>query len=195
MEKHGFFITDWIFFFDKKRKESFNEIIKSPQNKFLKDEFKTWKLITVFLPLFTFLFVVFLNLITTEFSYGSIKYFNNGSLPIIAFGVITSGMPYLLEQLEAYPDYHMIRRRIMAIGLFFLFFSAVIYILQTLEIVSDKITFCINIIILFFSCFVFIAAQSIGYKMYLVQSKHIKDFSQDVQDNVKDLGKSTDDLD
>lgn len=195
MEKHGFYITDWIFLFDKTKKESFRKIITSPQNPYLKDEFKTWKLITVYLPLITFLFVVFLNLITSGNSDDFIKYFNNGSLPIIAFGIITSGMPYLMEQLEEYPDYHMVRRRIMAIGLFFLFLSSVIYILQTVEIVSLKLTFCINILIFVLSCFVFMAAQSIGYKMYLVQSKHIKDFSQDIQDNVDNLRGSTDDLD
>lgn len=195
MSGKGYSTTDWIFFFDEKSNKNLNDILTNDKNKGLKEEFITWKLITVFLPLLTFLLVVLLNLLTidckTETFYGFV---NNGSLPIISFGIITSGMPYLLEQLQNFPDFQATRRRVMAISLFFLFLSASLYILQTLSIISNQFTNWTRFVLLVISIYIFLFSCSIGYKMFLLQSKNIKDFDEEIKDNLKGLNTSVDDL-
>ncbi len=120
MVLHGFKLTEWVYLFDEKNKQALNRIVTNKKNKDIKHEFLTWQLITVLLPVVTFLFVFIFNMATTNFfKFGlvasankAISIFNNGSLPIISFGILTSGMPYLLEQLKVYPEYHIIRRRV-----------------------------------------------------------------------------------
>lgn len=196
MINKGYKITDWIFFFNSKNEQEFNKILINVNNKELKSEFITWKLITVFLPLFTFLLVVILNMLTNILKVDAFySFLNNGSLPIISFGIITSGMPYLLEQLGDYPDLQIVRRRVMAISLFFLFLSASIYIIQTLSIISKELNDVTNLFLLILSIYVFLFSSSIGYKMFLLQSKNIKSYDQEIKDNIIDLRTSLDDLD
>lgn len=198
----GYKVTDWIFFFNKKNKEDINKILNddnrdlNDQNKELKDEFVTWKLITVFLPLLTFALALILNLLTNTPQFETFfAFFNNGSLPIIAFGILTSGMPYLLELLENYPDYQSVRRRVMAIALFFLFLSASLYILQTLSIVSKQLGFVSNCFMLILSIYVFLFSSSVGYKMFLLKTENIIGFADEVKNKVNDLKLATADLD
>ena len=197
MEKKGYLITDWIFFFNNKNKEDINKILADKsKNKDLLSEFITWKLITVFLPLLTFVIVLFLNLITSySASNNYFSFINNGSLPIISFGILTSGMPYLLEQLQDYPEYHVVRRRVMSIALFFLFLSATLYILQTLTILQSGFSCFTNWILLILSVYVFLFSNTVGYKMFLLQSKNINEFSTDVNENVTNLQSSVSDID
>jgi hypothetical protein len=196
MESIGFKITDWIFFFDKKNKENLSLILSHPKNKDLKGEFVTWKLITVILPVITFLIVLILNIFSNLNSPELFfQFVNNGSLPIISFGVLTSGMPYLLEQLQTFPDFHVIRRRVMAIAIIFLFLSASLYILQTLHLISEKINCVTSVFLLLGSIYVFFYSSSIGYKMFLLQSKNIISLPEQMEEKVKDLKNAVDDLD
>lgn len=196
MKKKGYILTDWFFFFGDKDKKNLDSILQNDKNKGLLEEFITWKLITVYLPLITFLLVVILNLLTNTFDANCFySYMNNGSLPIISFGIITSGMPYLLEQLKDFPDYQSARRRVMAISLFFLFLSASLYVIQTFSIISPLLNNLTKLLILIFSIYVFLFSSSIGYKMFLLQSKNITTYEEDVKDKVKDLKDSVEDLD
>ncbi|RBN49470.1 hypothetical protein [Flavobacterium psychrolimnae] len=195
MRNTGYKITEWVFFFEEKNKEDLKKILHDNKNKDLLNEFVTWKLITVFLPLVTFLLVLVLNIITNL--YETEKYFsflNNGSLPIISFGVLTSGMPYLLEQLESFPEYHVVRRRVMSVALFFLFLSASLYILQTLSVISNNLSCLMNFILLILSIYVFFFSSSIGYKMFILQTKNIKDFGVNMVDKVEGLQNALSDL-
>lgn len=196
MENIGYKLTDWLFFFKDSHKNEFTKILKHENNKTLLDEFITWKLITVFLPLITFLFVVLFNILSNILEPAKYySFFNNGSLPIIAFGIITSGMPYLLEQLEGYPDLYIVRRRVMAVGLIFLFLSASVYIIQTLSIITSKLDNLTNFIIAIMSICIFFISSSIGYKMFILQSKNLKAYDEIVKDGVKKLTSATSDLD
>lgn len=196
MENIGYKMTDWLFFFKDSQKKEFTKILRHQNNKTLIDEFITWKLITVFLPLITFLFVVFFNILSSNLGPENYySFFNNGSLPIIAFGIITSGMPFLLEQLEGYPDLYSVRRRVMAVGLIFLFLSASIYIIQTLSIIASSLNSITNFIISIVSICVFYISSSVGYKMFILQSKNIKAYDEVVKEGVKDLTSATSDLD
>lgn len=193
----GYIITDWIFFFNKKNKEDIERILNNnKRNADLKEEFVTWKLITVILPLLTFITALIINIITNlnkpELFY---SFMNNGSLPIISFGILTSGMPYLLEQLGAFPEFHNIRRRVMAIALFFIFLSASIYILQTLSIINSNLSCIANFISLLSSIYIFLFSSSIGFKMFILQSKNIEPYSDVIKEKVDRLKDSLDDLD
>lgn len=195
MQNTGYQLTDWIFIFNTKNKEDLNRILVYDKNKELPDEFKTWKLITVFLPLLTFLLVFVLNIITNICYLDKyVSFFNNGSLPIISFGILTSGMPYLLEVMENHPDYHIVRRRVMSIALFFLFLSASLYILQTLSIIQNSFSLLTNLFLAVVSIYVFFSSNSVGYKMFLLQSKNIPPFDDKINKGVNDLKNSTNDM-
>lgn len=197
MEKINYGITDWIYCFNDKNKINLNKIASSDKNKAFKEELITWKLITVYLPIVTFISVIFLNLITNldklELFF---SFVNNGSLPIISFGIITSGMTYLLERLEEFPDFYSIRRRVMAVSLIFLFLSAVLYILQTLLVISATMSCISNGIILFISIWVFLFAKSLGVKMFTLQSKNVSlSFDEDMKNSIDSLKDSLNDID
>jgi hypothetical protein len=202
MVLQGFKLTEWVYLFDEKNKQALNRIVTNKKNKDIKHEFLTWQLITVLLPVVTFLFVFIFNMATTNFfKFGlavsvnkAISIFNNGSLPIISFGILTSGMPYLLEQLKVYPEYHIIRRRVMAVSLTFLFLSASLYVIQTLNILNNKLNLFTSILIIASSIYVFFFACSIGFKMYLLQSSNVSEFDEDIREGVNDLSNSTDDI-
>ncbi len=195
MKKATYSQIDWIYFFDKSDESNFEKIFSNPKNTGLSSELVTWKLITVSLPVVTFLSVAILNVLTNINQPGLfLGFLNNGSLPIISFGIITSGMPYLLEQLQDYPDFHIIRRRIMAIALIFLFLSASLYIVQTLFIINTKLNYITSFILLITSIFVFFFARSIGVKMFVLQSRNIIGLADDIVNNVQNLQNAIEDL-
>ena len=194
MSNSGYKITDWIFFFDQSQKKKINEII-TDKNK--NNDFITWKIISIALPFLTFLVVAFANII---FSNGcpflGLKFLNNGSIPIISFGIISSGVSFLMEEMKENKEYHHIRRRVMGVALLFLFFSASLYLLQTLNVIDNQFTLISEIIILVLSLYISLFSISVGSKMYLLQSGFIpKDFREEVEENVQGLTKAVEDLD
>lgn len=195
MEKIKYTFTDWIFFFNDKNAESIDKIFKRDNSSELKEELVTWKLITIILPIVTFMVAVILNIITNVHAPERFfSFLNNGSLPIISFGIITSGMPYLLEQLKEFPEFHTIRRRVMAIALFFIFLSASLYILQTLLILSSQFSCVANLILLGASIYVFLFSRSIGVKMFVLQSKNIQSYGEVITEGVRDLKEALEDM-
>ena len=195
MKKTGYKITDWIFCIDETNQKDIEKIISNEKNKDLPDEFVTWKLITVFLPLLTFLIVLILNITTNICHFDRyFSFLNNGSLPIISFSILTAGMPYLLEVLENHPEYHIVRRRVMSIALFFLFLSAALYIIQTLSIIQNSFNLITNLLLALLSIYVFLTSNSIGYKMFLLQSKNIPPYDENVNNEVQGLQGSLSDL-
>lgn len=195
MNNIGYKLTDWIFFFNERNKQALNQLLNHVDNRSLIEELITWKILSVALPIATFLVALSINLATNmcrpELFY---SFVNNGSIPIISFGILTSGMPYLLEQLGEYPDFHTIRRRVMAIAMIFLFLSSCLYTIQTLQIVSTKLNCIANFILMSTSIVVFLFSSSIGFKMFVLQSKNIPAFDENVQENVDDLMDAVDDL-
>lgn len=195
MEQIGFKLTEWIFFFDQKNKENLNKILTHQINKDLKGELVTWKLITVVLPVVTFFVVLILNISTNiDKPELFLQFMNNGSLPIISFGILTSGMPYLLEQLQTYPDFHIIRRRVMAIAMIFLFLSASLYTLQTLHIINERLNCCTSLLLLLASIYVFFFSSSVGFKMFVLQSRNINSLPEDIEQNIQGLQNAVEDL-
>jgi len=196
MRNIGYILTDWIFFFSEDNHDDIQKITTSSKNQDFFDEFVTWKLIIAFLPLIPFIIVVVINVLTNPLDLNSFyAFFNNGSLPIISFGIISSGMPYLLEQLKEFPQYHTIRRRVMAISLIFLFLSAALYILQTLSVVNSVINCVTSFASMILAICVYFFSNSVGYKMFMLQSKHIESFEDGISGQVETLQNSLDDLD
>jgi len=193
MNKTGFSLTDWIFFFNPSNRDDLRKIVTNPGREDIPGEFVTYKLITVYLPVVPFAIVVLLNILmnfaapSTWFSF-----INNGSLPIISFGVISAGMPYLLEQLEEFPNFHIIRRRVMAVSLIFLFLTASMYIFQTIS--GLKLNLIINCASLLLSVYIFLFSASIGYKMFMLQSNNIRNFAEGIQGDVNGLQDALDDI-
>lgn len=184
-----------MFFFGDREKGNFKNILTNKENKGLEEEFITWKLLTVFLPLITFIAVVILNLMISGWEIECFySFFNNGSLPILSFGIISSGMPYLLEQLKEFPDYQATRRRVMALSMFVLFLSASLYILETLSTISTQSGMGFKTTIFISSIYIFLAASSIAYKMFLLQSRNIKEYAEDIREGVDDLKAAVSDL-
>ena len=196
MEQIGYKITDWIFFFNQRNKRNLDRILSHPLNRDLKGELVTWKLITVILPVVTFLVVLILNITTNiDKPVLFLQFMNNGSLPIISFGILTSGMPYLLEQLQTYPDFHVIRRRVMAIAMIFLFLSASLYTLQTLHIINQSLNCWTSLLLLVASIYVFFFSSTIGFKMFALQSRNITSLPEEMEQNIQDLQNAVEDLD
>lgn len=162
------------------------------------------------LPGLTYLFSVLANFLIIPIcdwddKWGSV--FNNGSLPIIAFGIISAGIPYLMEKIENQSrrkgnkidkndidELHIIRRRIMSLATIFLFLTSGLFILQSIlpniqtrnNFFIDFISFTLAIIFSWFSV-------SIGVKMYLVQGAFIvkADFKETI-DNTRSSLNNTD---
>jgi len=195
MRNTGYILTDWIFFFSKDNQESLTKIFDAARNRDVSDEFVTWKLIIAFLPLIPFLLVLGINISANPIdAHLFYTFVNNGSLPIISFGIISSGMPYLLEQLGQYPEYHSIRRRVMAISLLFLFLSTAIYIMQTLYTISQTINNITSFVSMLFAFCIYFFSNSVGYKMFMLQSKNIDSFEDVINDKVDSLQSSLDDI-
>ncbi|WP_256003495.1 hypothetical protein [Pedobacter deserti] len=113
-------------------------------------------------------------------------------MPIISFGIISAGMPYLLVQLEEYPNFHIIRRRVMAVAMIFLFLTATMYIFQTMSgLKLGALTHWTSFLL---SAYIFLFCASIGYKMFILQSKNIKSFAGKIHDGVEQRQNDLEDL-
>ncbi len=64
MNKTGFRLTDWIFFFNVKNRQDLDGLISEDnQENDIPGEFITYKLITVFLPVVPYTIVLLLNIL------------------------------------------------------------------------------------------------------------------------------------
>jgi hypothetical protein len=194
MNNTGYRLTDWIFFFNVRNRRDIADLMnEDDEENDIPGEFITYKLITVFLPVVPYMIVLLLNiLLNAECSSTWFTFVNNGSLPIISFGIISAGMPYLLEQLEEYPNFHIIRRRVMAVAMIFLFLTAAMYIFQTIS--GLRLGALTNWTSFILSAYIFFFCASIGYKMFILQSKNIKSFAGNIRDGVEQRQNDVQDL-
>lgn len=148
------------------------------------DELWTWTLLTALLPLMTFSLASLINILFIDYECGTIysqlgEILNNGSLPIIAFGVISSSVSYLVEKLSMEkPDEEdeiiNIRKRIMAIGTLMLFLTSGIFLLQSIKIVTARFDSIHHLITFVISVVLTIYAVVIGRKMFVLQTNKVK---------------------
>ena len=181
----GFKITDWLFFFGADQREIIRGIHKKGK---VSSDFKSWIFISIVLPFLTYLLAAIFNVILCEgidnFSETWPTIFLNGSLPIISFGIISSGVPFLMEELsKENSDIQRIRRRVMAIALLFLFLTAGFYFFQTVSIINDKLNQLGSFLVLILSVVISLFSVSVGFKMFLLQSSFQKDIGQAIRNN------------
>jgi len=163
-----------------------------------KQDLTSWTLFTVILPLITFLFVAAINILYTNClcsSWG--KIFNNGSLPIIAFGVISSTIPYLVEKLRSESNEKLdvdnnveifdLRKRALAFATVLLFITAGLFIVQSLNFVENNDTK--NIIFLISAIIITFLSAIVGRAMFLLQSVYVANegFEESVEANVEQI--------
>lgn len=184
MNKTGYLITDWIFFFTNRHRNNLMALVAEDDENEIPGELINYKLISVWLPVVPYAIVTLLNILINIHAISTwFAFVNNGSLPIISFGIVSAGMPYLLEKLEEYPNFYVMRRRVMGVSLVFLFLTAAMYIFQTIS--GLKLNILTNVVSLILSLYIFLFCASIGYKMFILQSKNIQTFAGNVRDGVQ----------
>ena len=185
-------MKNWFFFFSS---EHISRIEKAKNSN--KENYRTWLFLTVILPLAPFIVSVLIHFFYHGFDdAGTI--INNGSLPIISFGIISSGVLYLLEKVDKKDlVIEQIKSRIMAIALLILFLTAALFILQstylkTVDGSIDSETKNVQNIILFaVSIILFWYARRVGENMFFIQKKMVEDgrtFDNEVREEAEEMG-------
>lgn len=179
-------LTNVIFVFNKEQSDILTNI---QANSSTRSDFRTWTQITICLPLLTFLVAVGFNfLLAPSCCYireNWLKFLLNGSIPIISFGIISSGVSYLMETLNTdLPSVQSMRKRVMGIALMFLFLTSVLYIFQSVPFISDGLRPVQSGLVLVVSVVVCMGSISIGRKMYLLQKSMIEEYYKGIQDVV-----------
>ncbi|WP_423346929.1 hypothetical protein [Larkinella sp. VNQ87] len=146
------------------------------------DELWTWTVLTALLPIITFLLAAFVNTFFIDYSGDIIqqlgKILNNGSLPIIAFGIVTSSVPYLVEKLKMNEsneedEIFNIRKRIMAVATLLIFLTSGLFLLQSLSILTDRFQPVHHLISIALSFLLAIYCVVIGRKMFVLQTTKV----------------------
>lgn len=185
----GFTITDWVFFFTGEQKKMVSEVRSREK---VTSDFKSWILISIILPFLTYLLAALFNVILCK-DIASLwkdwpKIFVNGSLPIISFGIISSGVPFLMEDLSIQnPEVSRIRRRVMAVALLFLFLTASVYIFQTVSLIADRLEPAGSGLVLLVSIIISLFSISVGFKMFLLQSSFQKGIDEEIRNNTSTM--------
>ena len=186
--------TEWLFWFTPTQKSKIESLYINHE-----EDVKTWMFFSIALPTLTYLFSVLANVLivpTCQLPEKLSSILNNGSLPIISFGIVSAGVSYLMEQIDADNlDFHQIRRRIMSVATILLFLTAGLFIFQSIlpnisthsESWKHLISFIVSLILIWFSA-------SVGIKMYFLQGSFVNDFKASVDDKKKDLNKRDDEF-
>lgn len=142
------------------------------------EQYKTWLIFSVIIPLSTYIVAIVVNVLISGLNDWE-KVVNNGSLTIISLGLLTSGVPYLLEKLEKHDDgIELIRGRAMALAMVLIFLSSAWSIFQTTSLALFSscpfIKNIQNIITLFVGIIIFSYSVTVSLNMFLLQKKAIE---------------------
>ena len=145
-----------------------------------REELKPWTIFTITLPIVTFFLSAVMNVLLSQCVIMDLgKIVNNGSLPIIAFGIVSSAVSYLVEHLkDGDPDIYAIRKRVMAVSLLLLFTTASLFLFQSLNVVSERLQGFQHATIFIFSILIATYSIRLGRYMYLLQSTFADDYAQ-----------------
>lgn len=148
------------------------------------EDFKVWFIYAAILPLATYVFAFFVNFIfllnhpcklTVKNVFAIL---NNGSLPIIAFGIVSSCTPFLMEMIEIEDKetksvISELRKKIMSLSVLMLFFTSALYILQSINRDFIFLSGYQEVIIFSSTIVILILSISNGGKMFLLQKDTI----------------------
>lgn len=132
-----------------------------------------WLLISVILNLFPFLLTIVIAYCT-----GNIEllcFINNGSLPIISFGIVTTNFVYLIENLSTDREiYSNLKTLTTVYAIILIFVLALLFIFQSNFL--DSFTHSQLTLSLGLSIVCFVLSVSLGKKMFLLQNKLVSIF-------------------
>lgn len=177
---------DLVFAFNSSQQKKLEDIRKNEQ---IREDLKSWTIFTITLPIVTFCLAAAMNILLSRcISNEWGKILNNGSLPIIAFGIVSSAVSYLVEQLKSSdPTVHELRKRVMAVSLLLLFITASLFLFQSLTVVSERMNTFHHFIVFLMSLLVAVYSVKLGRKMYLLQSSFNENYADQQNDRVDDM--------
>jgi hypothetical protein len=168
-------IKNWFFFFSEDHKAKIDQLRNENT-----ESLKTWGVFTVILPLLPFFFSVFIHFLI----YGAQDWTKmlTGSIPIISFGIVCSGITFLMEKLEIKGDDELImqiKKRIMAVAVSMLFLTASLFIFENLaeRLFNNSCPLIFQAqysILLMLSLFCLCLSARIGQNMFLVQKQLVE---------------------
>jgi hypothetical protein len=144
-------------------------------------QYKTWIIFSVIIPLATYIISIAVNVLISGLTDWE-KVVNNGSLTIISLGLLTSGVPYLLEKLDKDDEnIDIIRGRAMAIAMVLIFLSSAWSIFQTTSLALFSICPFIkniqNLVTLVVGVLIFLYSAHVSLNMFLLQKKAIENIA------------------
>lgn len=159
------------------------QIIRKDNN----EELKSWVIFTAFLPLTTFVFAACVNALLSKYFLDEwSKFLNNGSLPIISFGIVSSALSYLVDKLTGNNNtVFELRKRVTAIALVLLFITSSLFILQSLAFIAIPIW--AHIIVLLVSILFTIYSVQLGKLMFILQSSFANAFMNKQEASLQDM--------
>lgn len=169
---------EWSYSFQESQRVTLETLHRKNSN-----DLWSWTLVTAILPLLTFAFATIVNLLFLDFNKNIVQQFgeitNNGSLPIIAFGIVSSGVSYLVERLklekeEEESGVFALRKRTMAVATIILFLSSGLFLLESIKVISSMFNEDHHVILFSISTLISIYAVAVGRKMFILQSNMVK---------------------
>ncbi|MEA5459851.1 hypothetical protein VB796_12420 [Arcicella sp. LKC2W] len=173
-----FWIFNWVFVPSSKQITVLNGLRENNESKSQK-----WFFIAVILNLAPFLLA---SLLEWYLHIDNFKCFlNNGSLPILSFGIIATNFFYLIENIPENSNqdkelYQNMKLKVSVVAIISLFISTILYVFQSnfiLLFLPEHYNISIYI-----SLIVFCYAVSCGRKMFLLQNSFLIDYAASVND-------------
>ncbi|MER0441598.1 hypothetical protein [Emticicia sp. W12TSBA100-4] len=183
-----FWIWNWIFVPSEKQK---NLIYSLQQNN--SSQSQKWFFIVVVLNLFPFIIASIIERILHSDNF--LCFLNNGSIPILSFGILATNFFYLIENVpENDPEYREIyenmKLKVTVVTIILLFISTILYIFQS-NFINYFLPqyYTLSIVI---STVILIYSVSGGRKMFLLQNKFLLDFATTIDVTKKQLDDNND---
>ena len=144
-----------------------------------KEQYKTWIIFSVIIPFATYIISIVVTFLISGLKDWE-KIVNNGSLTIISLGLLTSGVPYLLEKLDKHnTGIDLIRSRAMAFAMVLIFLSSAWSIFQTTSLALFSscpfINTLQNITVLIIGIAIFAYSFCVSLNMFLLQKKAVEE--------------------
>ena len=116
---------------------------------------------------------------------------NPPSLSIIAFGIVSSAVSYLVEHIkDGEPAMYDLRKRVMAVSLLLLFVTASLFLFQSLNVVANSLESFHHSVIFLISLLAAVYSIRVGRKMYLLQSSFADTYAEQDSERVDNITNS-----
>jgi hypothetical protein len=190
MSKVNFWIFNWIFVPSPEQVDRLEDLTRNNLSKSQK-----WFFISVILNVAPFILA---GVLEAYLHSDNLKCFlNNGTLPILSFGIISTNFFYLLENIPGNLTddkelYENMKLKITVLSIICLFIATTMYILQSNFIGNFGNNHYWPSII--FSIVVLIYSVSCAKKMFLLQNIFLTDYAKTISNLKNDLNKKDDEF-